>query len=297
MLESVIPRLLGWMPTSLRRALIGRPDNPSRFANIVHNLLNRMAPTESQVFDCHGVLEGYRMSIDWSRYRSFVYGTWEPKVIRAVTDTVKPGMTIIDIGAHIGYYSLLFAKCVGPSGRVFAFEPLPGNFALLQKNLQLNNLQNVHALNQAVFSRTQEITITAPDDQPNPGSGSMNNETGERHYLVEAISVDDFCEKYTVRPDILKMELDLGWATVAGQDPVELFKKSPGRFPLWHVKDIIMAQKMPTEIGNGTVDFKRIFASSSVAGMQYFFVEQDGATHPFESIMASYQDLTTKVLV
>ncbi len=101
----------------------------------------------------------------------------------------------------------------------------------------------------------------------------------------------------TISPDILKMELDLGWATVAGQDPVELFKKNPGRFPLWHVKDIIMAQKMPTEIGNGTVDFKRIFAASSVAGMQYFFVEQDGATHPFESITASYQDLTTKVLV
>jgi sugar phosphate isomerase/epimerase len=101
----------------------------------------------------------------------------------------------------------------------------------------------------------------------------------------------------TLSPDILKMELDLGWATVAGQDPVELFKKSPGRFPLWHVKDIIMAQKMPTEIGNGTVDFKRIFAASSVAGMQYFFVEQDGATHPFESITASYQDLTTKVLI
>ncbi len=101
----------------------------------------------------------------------------------------------------------------------------------------------------------------------------------------------------TISPDILKMELDLGWATVAGQDPVELFKKNPGRFPLWHVKDIIMAQKMPTEIGNGTVDFKRIFAASSVAGMQYFFVEQDGATHPFESITASYQNLTTKVLV
>jgi hypothetical protein len=100
-----------------------------------------------------------------------------------------------------------------------------------------------------------------------------------------------------ISPDILKMEIDLGWASAAGQDPVELFKKSPGRYPLWHVKDIIMAQKMPTEIGNGSIDFKRIFAASSVAGMQYFFVEQDGATHPFESITASYKDLTTKVLV
>jgi sugar phosphate isomerase/epimerase len=76
---------------------------------------------------------------------------------------------------------------------------------------------------------------------------------------------------------------------------VELFNKNPGRFPLWHIKDI-NAQKAPTEIGHGTVDFKRIFAASKVAGMQYFFVEQDGATHPIESITESYTDLTTKIL-
>ena len=208
MFESVIPRVLGWVPVSLRRALIGRPDHPSRIATLAHNLLNRLPQSESKVFACHGALEGYRMSVDWSRYRSFVYGTWEPKVIRAVTDTVKPGMTVIDIGAHIGYYSLLFAKCVGPSGCVFAFEPLPDNFALLQKNIRLNNLMNVHVLNQAIFSRTQEITITAPDDQPNPGSGSMHNEAGHKHYRVEAISMDDFCEKLALRPDILKMDVE-----------------------------------------------------------------------------------------
>lgn len=208
MFESVIPRVLGWVPVSLRRVLIGRPDHPSRIATLAHNLLNRLPQSESKVFACYGALEGYRMSVDWSRYRSFVYGTWEPNVIRAVTETVKPGMTIIDIGAHIGYYSLLFAKCVGPSGRVFAFEPLPDNFALLQKNVGLNNLLNVYALNQAVFSRTQEITIAAPDDQPNPGSGSMHNEAGHKHYRVEAISMDDFCEKLALRPDILKMDVE-----------------------------------------------------------------------------------------
>jgi sugar phosphate isomerase/epimerase len=99
-----------------------------------------------------------------------------------------------------------------------------------------------------------------------------------------------------ISPDILKMELDLGWATVAGQDPVEMFNKNPGRYPLWHVKDMTAA-KVPTEIGHGTIDFKRIFAASKVAGMQYFFVEQDGATNPIESITASFNDLTTKVLV
>jgi hypothetical protein len=98
-----------------------------------------------------------------------------------------------------------------------------------------------------------------------------------------------------INPDLLKMELDLGWATVAGADPVELFNKNPGRFPLWHVKDI-NAQKSPTEVGNGNVDFKRIFAASEISGMKHFFVEQDGAIHPIESITESYQDITTKIL-
>lgn len=98
-----------------------------------------------------------------------------------------------------------------------------------------------------------------------------------------------------ISPDILKMEIDLGWATVAGADPIGLFNKNPGRFPLWHVKDI-NTQKAPTEIGNGTVDFKRIFAASNKAGMKYFFVEQDGAKNPIESITISYTDITTKIL-
>ena len=98
-----------------------------------------------------------------------------------------------------------------------------------------------------------------------------------------------------INPDILKMELDLGWATAAGADPVELFNKNPGRFPLWHVKDVT-AEKVPTEIGNGTVDFKRIFAASKVSGMKHFFVEQDGAKNPIQSITTSYQDIATKIL-
>lgn len=208
MLENVIPRLLGWVPISWRRAIIGRPDHPSRMATLGHNLLNRMPPSESQVFDCRGVLAGYRMSIDWNRFRSFIYGTWEPEVIGAVTATVKPGMAVIDIGAHTGYYTLIFAKCVGAGGRVFSFEPLPGNFALLQKNVELNHLQNVRLHNQAVFSRTQGITITVSDDQPNPGGGSMYGERGVKQYDVDAVSLDDFCEKSALQPDILKMDVE-----------------------------------------------------------------------------------------
>jgi FkbM family methyltransferase len=208
MLENVIPRLLGQVPVSWRRAIMGRPDNPSRMATLVHNLLNRITPGETQILECKGALEGYRMCIDWNRFRSFVYGTWEPEVLRVVTSTIKPGMTVIDIGAHIGYCSLLFAKCVSSSGRVFSFEPLPGNFALLQKNIQLNNLRQVATFNQAIFSGNREITLTVPEDQPNPGSGSAYIHGGAQEFRVEAISVDAFCEKSGIRPDILKMDVE-----------------------------------------------------------------------------------------
>jgi FkbM family methyltransferase len=148
------------------------------------------------------------MSIDWTRFRSFVYGTWEPEVLKAVTTTLKPGMTVFDIGAHIGYYSLLFAKCVGPAGRVISFEPLPGNFALLQKNVALNSTENIKLHNCAVYSRSEKIIINVADDQPNPGSGSLYNQKGARQYHVDATTIDDFCKNSAIQPDIVKMDVE-----------------------------------------------------------------------------------------
>ena len=97
-------------------------------------------------------------------------------------------------------------------------------------------------------------------------------------------------------PDTLKFEIDLGWATKAGADPLELFKKNEGRFPLWHVKDITADKKEPTEVGTGIVNFTRIFTGAKTAGMQHFFVEQDGAPKPIENITVSFNYIKTKIL-
>ncbi|WP_332367919.1 sugar phosphate isomerase/epimerase [Spirosoma telluris] len=88
--------------------------------------------------------------------------------------------------------------------------------------------------------------------------------------------------------DLVKMELDLAWAVKAGKDPVKLFQEHPGRFPLWHTKDIKSDLKTITEVGNGVVDFKSAFAAAKTAGLKYFFVEQDMAAQPIESITTSY---------
>jgi sugar phosphate isomerase/epimerase len=92
----------------------------------------------------------------------------------------------------------------------------------------------------------------------------------------------------------VQYELDLYWATKAGQDPIEFFEKYPGRFPLWHVKDMAKtADKNFTEVGNGSIDFKRIFAQAQKAGMKYYFVEQDQTPgNALDSIAISYKNLS-----
>ncbi len=89
--------------------------------------------------------------------------------------------------------------------------------------------------------------------------------------------------------NLVKMELDLGWTLKAGKDPVELFKAHPGRFPLWHVKDMDAKFEQILEVGKGTFNFKRIFDHAKESGMRNFFVEQDGAPNPIANITTSYQ--------
>ncbi len=79
------------------------------------------------------------------------------------------------------------------------------------------------------------------------------------------------------------------WVTKANQDPIALINKHPGRFPLWHIKDMDKtADRMFTEVGNGIIDFKKIFEHTKKAGLKYFFVEEDKCPgDPYTSITQS----------
>lgn len=76
-------------------------------------------------------------------------------------------------------------------------------------------------------------------------------------------------------PDLVHMELDLGWVIVAGKDPLDYFKKYPGRFPLWHLKDMDMDKKESTEFGKGALDIPTMMANQKTSGVQHIFIEQE----------------------
>jgi len=89
----------------------------------------------------------------------------------------------------------------------------------------------------------------------------------------------------------IKMELDIAWVSKAGVDPVELFKKHPGRFPLWHVKDFDKEYKTLMPVGSGIIDFKRIFDNAKLAGLEHPFVEHDMPPDAIESLRSSMEYL------
>lgn len=99
-------------------------------------------------------------------------------------------------------------------------------------------------------------------------------------------------------PSLVKAELDLYWAVKANQQPLDLFRKYPGRIALWHVKDMDATEKKNfTEVGSGTIDFASIFKAHKQSGMKHFFVEQDICPgSPFDSIAKSIAHIKGNLL-
>jgi sugar phosphate isomerase/epimerase len=85
----------------------------------------------------------------------------------------------------------------------------------------------------------------------------------------------------------MKMELDVAWAIKGGADPVALFRQYPGRFPLWHLKDLDAARKTVLPLGKGTINYEPVFKAASIAGLRYYFIEHDMPPDAFASIQES----------
>ncbi len=91
------------------------------------------------------------------------HGFWEMQVVRLLESRLRPGMTFVDVGAFIGYFTVLASRLVGPRGRVFAFEPDAGSVALLRANLRRHRCANVSVFAFAAWSGFRPMRLTAPD--------------------------------------------------------------------------------------------------------------------------------------
>ncbi|MGH9265341.1 MAG: FkbM family methyltransferase [Acidimicrobiales bacterium] len=117
------------------------------------------------------------------------HGEWEREESDHLRALLRPGMTFLDVGAHVGYMSLLAARAVGPAGRGFAFEPEPGNFALLMANLAVHGVENVEAVPAAAWSETGRLSLSLCTD--NTGDHRAYALPGRESVDVPAFALDD----------------------------------------------------------------------------------------------------------
>jgi FkbM family methyltransferase len=135
-------------------------------------------------------------------------GTYEPEQTRLFQQLIPAGATVFDIGAHIGYYTVLSSVLAGGSGRVWAFEPNPVNHAFLRRHVGLNHLDNVVVENAAVSDRNGTASFAF-------GTGSGTGRLAADGPLeVRTIRLDDFCREHDVRPGFMKIDVEGAELTV-----------------------------------------------------------------------------------
>ena len=152
------------------------------------------------------------------------YGIWERRVTESFKSLITKGSTVADVGAHIGYYTLIASKYVGKSGRVFAFEPHPKNFAFLLKNIRANACDNVIPVQAAISNLPGTVKLFINPN--NVGGHRLWGESRDKFLWVKATTLDDFFKEYDYHVDLIKMDIEgLEGAAIQGM-PVLLRKNS-----------------------------------------------------------------------
>lgn len=177
-----------------------------RSARVAHSYLLRFF--RSHLKPAFVIIRGNKIFLDAHDSANLsVRFTYEPIGTMVLEREINKGDVVLDLGAHIGYYTLLTAELVGNRGKVFAFEPGPDNFALLEKNVAANGYKNVILTAKAVSDKSGEIKLFLAEESSvshrigDPGDG-------RKTIYVEAITIDDFFQDYNGKVNFIKMDIE-----------------------------------------------------------------------------------------
>lgn len=138
-----------------------------------------------------------------------IFKVYEPAQTQVVKEHVKEDNVVVDIGAHVGYYTLLFAQLVGPKGKVYAFEPDPANFELLKKSVEINGYQNVTVIQKVVSNKNGKVKLYLGDNNRAINriyDAKMND--AKEIIEVDSIRLDDYFRNYEGEIDFIKMDVE-----------------------------------------------------------------------------------------
>jgi FkbM family methyltransferase len=161
-----------------------------------------------------------------------INGTYEREQTRLFQEHIRPGATVLDVGAHVGYYTVLAAVLAGESGRVHAFEPNPANAEFLRRHVRINALGNVRVEQAAVSDRAG----TARFDF---GTGSGTGHLADAGALeVRTLRLDDHCAEHALAPTAIKIDVEGAETAVLAGGRATLGRHRPVLFLSTHGAEV-----------------------------------------------------------
>ena len=242
---------------------------PAAFRELLDKYGLTAPSTHSQPVTGDGLekeLEGFQ--IMGIRYTSL------PTPPRVITPGRKPGSGML--GAYFGgHNSFTQAEAFGPLQRPISTEEAKRRAGELNKYGKISQKFGIKML--------------------------VHNHTGEFEKLTDGDGSEYDVYLQETDPALVAMQLDLGWATISGQDIAAMFRKNPGRYELWHIKDMFGIQKLDKTVsplhridavtfepyGVGQINYRPFFELAGVAGLKHFCVEQDNAATWGDSLAAA----------
>lgn len=185
---------------------------------VIHNFIN------SHLTPAFTVVDGHKMFLDSQDCLDlFLNNVFEPLETEVVKKEIKKGDVVLDIGAHIGYFTLIFAKLVGEKGKVIAFEPGPDNFTLLKKNVAINGYRNVVLVPKAVSNKTGKIRLYLHESS---ARHKIYDSGGDSKFIaIEATRLDDYFKNRDSKIDFIKIDTE-GAEFFGLQGMLNLIKKN-----------------------------------------------------------------------
>jgi FkbM family methyltransferase len=176
---------------------------PNAIKKMIVSIADRVMPKNRPVKILTGPLAGIRWFYA-SGVPAYYFGTFERKKIeKYFLLSLKEAKVVFDLGANVGYYSLLASRVMGIDGKIFAFEPSKRNLDYLNKHLVLNHASNVTIVPAAVADSTRSMRLK---EGGYGGTDSVVEEGGG--YEVAAWSLDEFCNQQGIWPDVLKIDVE-----------------------------------------------------------------------------------------
>ena len=162
----------------------------------------RLIPQQAIVPVLQGKLRGAKWIVGSHTHGCWL-GSYESEKQRLFAQTIPPGSKVFDLGGHVGFYTLLATRSVGPTGAVYVFEPLPRNLVYLRKHLSLNHSDNVTVMEAAVADHGGVATfVEGPDN-------SMGHLATAEGFQVNVVALDDLVAAGQLpAPDIMKLDIE-----------------------------------------------------------------------------------------